>query len=111
MKALCSVRDLESWCGPYGIKEESRRCCVDKKRSWRQRQAGTGWLLAVKRIKGDHVSGLIYGKIQGSLTTTNQAPVSTLTRFKSANHTAARAQPMRDNDQLNSPSDPSIYFS
>jgi len=82
MKALCSVRDLESWCGPYGIKEESRRCCVDKKWSWRQRQAEKGWLLAVKRSKGDHVSGLIYGKILGNLTATNQVPVSTLTRFK-----------------------------
>ncbi|CAN7077598.1 unnamed protein product [Brassica oleracea var. botrytis] len=52
MKALCKVRDLESWSSPCGIKEESRRCCVGKKGSWRQRQAGTGWLLAMKRSKG-----------------------------------------------------------
>ncbi|KAF3489363.1 hypothetical protein F2Q69_00053959 [Brassica cretica] len=46
------MKDLESWSGSYGIKEESRRCCVDKKGSWRKRQAGIGWLLAVKRSKG-----------------------------------------------------------
>ncbi|KAG5385182.1 hypothetical protein IGI04_036652 [Brassica rapa subsp. trilocularis] len=97
MKRAKSRRDLEEYLGkcanlgtgrtdlvrtlygPYGSvrTETSRKRRQKKEAGAKDRLEQAGQELCI-----DHVSSLIYGKVQGSLTATNQAPVSTLTRFK-----------------------------
>lgn len=69
-------------------------------RSWRQGQAGTGWLWAVGRKKEGYISSLIWGKVQGSLTATNQAPVSTLTHIQTSQSSTSKSTANNTHDQL-----------